>query len=879
MTPTPFARAHYNGKPYPNGKGPDVDAWQVLSGLRGFKRVGNGCQACCPGHKDDSPSLSLLRTSDGTILLHCHAGCALEDILSATHLQKRDLFPPTPQHFSELGEITALYDYHSETGTFLHQTVRFEKKVDGKRAKTFRQRRPDGKDGWIWNLQTIQPVLYRLPALFASDPSAIVYLPEGEKDADKLIGLGLIATTNPMGAGKWNPSYSAALRGRHVVMLPDNDDAGRAHVQKVVPSLKGEAASVSVLELPGLPEGEDVSWWLDNGGTLEELRQLTDQAMQTTDIPEGKVEKEEVDEVPRKTQATRLIELVTASGCMLFHTSEGDAYATFTIGGHEETAQLKTKSFRRWLGRLYYEVTSSTAGSQAVQDALSVLEARALYDGEKHPVFVRIARHEGDVYIDMGNEGWQVIQVTSEGWQVLDNSPVKFRRTKGMLPLPDPERGGSVNDLKPFINLSNPNDWALLSAYLVAAFRPEGPYPILALGGEQGSAKSTTARLIRSLVDPSSTPLRIEPRNAQDLMIAATNAWLPTFDNLSHIATWLSDGLCRLSTGGGFATRELYSDTEETIFEAQRPVMLTSIEDVATRGDLLDRSIILSLAPIADENRRPERALWGEFEQVRPRILGALLTAVSAALHNLPTTKLERLPRMADFALWATAAEQALGLSQGEFMGAYLENRADANNLALDAELVAGRLREFMDKVEGGKWEGTASELLEGLNTFAGYIDSKKVPEGWPKRADKLSNQLRRIAPNLRQLDIDIQFERSGKRGRFIKIRAGKQTSVTSVTSVIPTPKESKISDATHQKGDATSAKSDARFRVSDATSGTSDASDASLHSYSYEDEPLEFGGIECVQASGGLCMICSEPCEYARRHTNWRLPVQGGKA
>jgi hypothetical protein len=266
-------------------------------------------------------------------------------------------------------------------------------------------------------------------------------------------------------------------------------------------------------------------------------------------------------------------------------------------------------------------------------------------------------------------------------------------------------------------------------------------------------------------------------------MIGATNSWLLCFDNLSHIPGWLSDALCRLSTGGGFSTRELYSDAEELILEAQRPVVLTSIEDVATRGDLLERSMVLTLKSIPDSQRKPESTLWSTYEAVRPRILGALLDAVSLAMKNLPNTQLDALPRMADFALWATAAEAGLGLQPGEFMRSYTGNRANANSLALDAEPVAAQLMEFMDTQPNGEWEGTASDLLQRLTAPFG---DKKPPAGWPKNARSLGSGLRRLAPSLRRgVGLDLMFDEhkrlEGRSVRIIRIRKDPDLCVNTV--------------------------------------------------------------------------------------------------
>src|SRR5262249_30864138 len=206
-------------------------------------------------------------------------------------------------------------------------------------------------------------------------------------------------------------------------------------------------------------------------------------------------------------------------------------------------------------------------------------------------------------------ENWQAVEISCSGWRILPNPPVRFRRPKGMQAIVAPEPGGSDSLLWRFVNLGDARDRILVSTWASCCLRPRGPYPILILNGEQGSAKSTSAKVLRALIDPNDAPLRSEPREPRDLMIAATNGRLVAFDNLSHLPPWLSDALCRLATGGGFATRELYTNDEETIFDAMRPVVLTGIEELATRADLLHRCPAFRLPPLSPQPSRPHALL------------------------------------------------------------------------------------------------------------------------------------------------------------------------------------------------------------------------------------------------------------------------------
>jgi hypothetical protein len=327
-----------------------------------------------------------------------------------------------------------------------------------------------------------------------------------------------------------------------------------------------------------------------------------------------------------------------------------------------------------------------------------------------------------------------------------------------MLPLPIPERGGSFHELRPFVNAGSDEDFYLLVGFCVGATHPMGPYPVLILHGEQGTAKSTTTRVLRSQIDPNLGALRSEPREARDLMIAASNSWVIAFDNISRLEPWLSDCLCRLSTGGGFSTRTLYSDTEETIFQARRPTILNGIEELATRGDLLDRCIVLYLPRIVDEARTDERSFYCAFEAARPRLFGALLDTLSAAIRNHVLVDTKNLPRMADFACWVVASETKLGWQPGAFIRAYRENRKVANELPLETP-VAEVIRKM-----SLPYEGTATKLLEELN--ATTDESTRKSKSWPSSGRILSNALRRLAPSLRTVGICVEFGRSGDKSR-----------------------------------------------------------------------------------------------------------------
>lgn len=458
----------------------------------------------------------------------------------------------------------------------------------------------------------------------------------------------------------------------------------------------------------------------------------------------------------------------------LFSTPRQEAYVALESGGHRETWPLRTKPFKTWLARRYYHTHHGAPGSQALQDALAVLEGKALFEGGVHEVAVRVAEHEGAVYLDLADEHWQAIRIDAEGWQVVANPPVRFRRAPGMRPLATPVQGGSLRELREYVNVTD-EDWPLLVGWLLASLRGRGPYPALVCHGEQGTCKTTTQKVLRELVDPNELDVRSQPRDERDLMIAARNGHVLAFDNLSHLPDWLSDAFCRIATGGGLSTRALYSDFDETLFQARRPLALNGIAEIALNGDLLDRSLILYLPRVRQHQRRKEESFWAEFGPRRGRLLGALLDAVVTGLRRSGTFQLRELPRMADFAYWVSACEPALGWERETFLQAYGVNRAGAVALSLEASL----LSEPVKQVAAAGFIGTATELLSRLD---GQVEEEtRRKKEWPKNASALGGQLRRLAPNLRAAGLTVEWAReSNKR----VIRLGRESPVTPVIAV-----------------------------------------------------------------------------------------------
>jgi hypothetical protein len=459
---------------------------------------------------------------------------------------------------------------------------------------------------------------------------------------------------------------------------------------------------------------------------------------------------------------TRIVALANQVGTRLFHTSNHEAYASIFVKDHWENWRIRDTYFRRWLSSLYFSKEKTTPSDANISAALNVFEGQALHVGQQRDVCVRVAGHRSSIYIDLVNDVWEAVEITREGWRVVQGAPVKFRRSPGMLALPTPAHGGRLDELRAYMNVSE-DQFILILGWLVAALSPSGPYPVLILEGNQGTAKSTTSRLLRSFVDPNGAPVRSIPRNERDLMIAAENCWCQVFDNVSAVTPWLSDCLCRLSTGGGFTVRRNYTDDEEKIIHAKRPLILNGISVGVERADLLDRSIVISLGEITPERRKPEKEFCEKVGKVRPQIFGALLDAVACAMRRSSTISIPDPPRMADFANWVAAAESALPCEPGAFLRAYKRNCQDSNGLALEGSLLVPYLKAIAERAP---WSGTATDLMDHLRGLDGVHTGQP---SWPKTPGALAGDLRRLTPSLASIGVTVQMEQtSGSNSRKI---------------------------------------------------------------------------------------------------------------
>jgi hypothetical protein len=486
-------------------------------------------------------------------------------------------------------------------------------------------------------------------------------------------------------------------------------------------------------------------------------------------VPETQTQTAVVDE--KSSGFSRPVEtlLRLISDAPLHRGADDRLYVRVPVGSRSDFFELRSPQLRDWLVNAYFKDHGVPPSPSAIGRVIAVLEARARFQDATRPVFVRVAVEDADTspayFLDMGDPSGRAIEIRDSGWTIAQSPGIEFRRPAGMLPFPLPRTDGSIDLLKPYVNLDE-RDFRLFIAWLTAAMRPVGPYPPLVLQGVQDSAKTTLARIARLLIDPHAVPLLGELSSTRDLMTTAVNVWLLALDNVSPLAAWLSDSLCRLAFGAGHASRSLFSNDQLTYLHAQRPIILTGVNDFVTRGDLIDRSLIFYLKQIRLDLRRTEVEYWSSFRNDYPAILGGLLDAVVGGLRQLPSVVLTNVPRMADFAHWGEAVGRALGWPNEELLNSYRRNRGAATIGAIEESMVATVLMTNFDS-----WSGSFPELHALLTEGVG----KKLARssGWPKTTASFARELRRIAPQLRTHGMSITFSQGTKSRRLI-IRRGR---------------------------------------------------------------------------------------------------------
>lgn len=605
---------------------------------------------------------------------------------------------------------------------------------------------------WRWEAWSTPRPLYGLDRL--STNKSVVVVTEGEKAADAAQTLlpDHSCICSPNGANGAPKADWSALKGRDVVIWPDADEAGQSYATSVLKlAKKAGAKTIRTLKPPDcVPEGWDAADALEEGWNKEKAYSFLEEegggSLST--------------KVRKKGSGSPL--LVYMGEAKLWLTPEKQVYATVHVNGRSENWSIESNNFQSWLVGKYYSDTGLAPNSQQLSDALRVFAAEAIKTGRTYTPALRVAYFEGVAYLDLADAERNIIKIDRGIWELVEQAPVKFIRPSTMLPLPIPEAGESVERARHLFNVGDA-DFKLLVGWLMRVlWGGSTNYPLLVLGGEQGSGKSSMARLIRSIIDPCRVPSTSLPRDERDTVVLALNSHVLNFDNVSRVDPSMSDVLCRLSTGGGFTTRRLHTDGELFSFYGVRPTVLNGITNLTEKADLAERSLTITMKRIEGAGRLTDQALNAEWERLAPEFLGALLTGIARAMSEFDYVELPELPRMADFVKFCVAASKGMDWEEGEFLDAYNRNQQQTTESVFEGDPVAVAIHTMMTTEGVAKtWTGTATNLLQELNLITS--EDTKRSYSWPKTANAFGNALKRVVPLLRKKGIDVERHNTGQ--------------------------------------------------------------------------------------------------------------------
>ncbi|UMB70102.1 ATP-binding protein [Mycobacterium paraterrae] len=449
----------------------------------------------------------------------------------------------------------------------------------------------------------------------------------------------------------------------------------------------------------------------------------------------------------KKSAAVRLVEM-TRSRYELGCTDDDETFGASKAQPHIAMLLRGGRAgLRADVAARYFSETGTAASGQALTDAVAILEGLA---AQKQPerLHLRVANTHDAVFIDSGRLDGKVIRIADGTWSIVTSAPVRFLRTKLTGALDIPANDPSLDMLWQFVNVAEGDRPVLLAVLVAALLQSDSPHPILALFAEQGSAKSTTTRMIVDLIDPSPVPLRQAPRDAESWVTAAAGSWVVALDNLSGIPSWLSDSLCRAVTGDGSVKRALYTDAGLSIVSFRRCVILNGIDVGAVRPDLAERLAVVDLKRIDLRSRRTESQIRQEWADARPRILSGLLDLAAAVHTQVATARLDFTPRMADFARVLACVDSHLGTNG---LARYMTRANQLSEDSLQADPFIDSLRDVCTEPLVNR---TGAELL---SIVAPHPEAGRRPAGWPRNGRDVTTLLKRNATALRNLGWGVE--------------------------------------------------------------------------------------------------------------------------
>jgi len=470
---------------------------------------------------------------------------------------------------------------------------------------------------------------------------------------------------------------------------------------------------------------------------------------------------------------------ITRQMAELFLDCEGNPCTTININGKNQTWFLHSTDYSEWIGHTIYTKTKKSPKRQQLSDAINTLNGIAKFEGNQQEVHLRVA-NDGDSYIvDLGDETHRAISIQPGKWKIIDSPKQKFRRTKNTKPLFEPAPYGTANDLAALVNIEHDRankqgDLPMLVACILESLRPDTAFPIMEFCGEQGSGKSTTHEMTRRFIDPTNVNLKTAPKNVEDIFVSARNNHAVSYNNLSKLSADMQDALCTLSTGGGYASRRLYTNTDEITFDSKRPVLINGIVPLATRPDLLSRIVHFECPPILSGEKKSDKEITALLAEKGPKAMRFLLDTFAEALALLPLIKLSEKPRLLDFATFGEAISQTMGYESDAFLNRYNTALKQSAEQSIEGSPVIEAIVNYIKSdPRRNKLTGTAGEVLRFLRD-----QNRQTNLGnWPTNARGFRGAVDRAKPVLRQMGIEVSHPADRRNGRKINIEASERYS------------------------------------------------------------------------------------------------------
>ncbi len=726
------------------------------------KHNGNGSWVCrCPAHEDRNASLSVKEKAGGGALVHCHAGCTADAVVAAVGLKLADLMPPRTERTTSK-EIVATYPYTDEAGALLFEALRYE-------PKDFRQRRPDGKGGWIFNLQETRRVLFRLPEVIAAVKAGrAIYVCEGEKDVLALVARHLDATCNPMGAGKWRAEFADVLAGADVCIIADRDEPGRKHAAQVAASLHSKAASVRVIECPDVNGTtiKDAADFLAAGGNGADLLEIASSGplwMPTCPSKIATVEAtgpEGGDGFDKITADVRgeILNILTDANCK--GSARNRAVAKVAVGALAKAGRLYFHAERRdFDSAMFFDATAKrllriqadafgswfsewlgiNRADPLFKFAMAEVETAALAGAQTTGILPESfwTARPGAIYLSTGDG--TLAKITAAGVTLADNGSdgVLFASGRTLAPwkLTEPRDAFETCALfrNAHCNASHAPDLVRLWLYSLPSSPPSKPP--LCLAGDIGSGKTRLAKGFAELYGLPFVAQKVEESAEDDFWPCVDAGGIFTLDNADTKCRWLADALANAATDGCSQRRRLYTNSETVVLRARAWLAVTtSNATFAADSGLADRLLLVRMGR-RDGEETSDGALTDEILANRDAGLSHIAQTLRTALADKAPAPSGLNKRHPDFATFAVRIGRALG-REAEAVAALKTAEQDKSAFCLENDAIGAALLSFLRAAQ--TFNGTAAELAPHLIAVDGDLDGRLSAKRLGKRLSAL---------------------------------------------------------------------------------------------------------------------------------------------